>query len=380
MLNKLNTRYILQLVATIVGLFIVTFTLSNVTIINTIDDSIEERITEYMGKSYNSDNIKFLYITQEDIDSINSDGIEFNAYLTNLINNNLSRSKSIVLDFVLEESSNPTIDAELATALNSTQASVIAYEDESISQDHAVPPQIFYKNSAYQGFRNFRKNSMGYVDKYYPLSPSNSNAVSLIVAVAQANGAQVSKNTKHNMLSVVTPTSSEILRLNKDMSFKRLPVTFPSRNVYPIKNVLRGDYQSYVFDDSIVFIGFEDDKVQTPYGEITHAEYTANGYLSLINNYTYRIAPSILTFIFGVFLLLFLFASESSSRWWIRIVLFVLIVISAFTANLLFAKYLHIYFDLTVILIYLTLMALLTSFSSLFTVREELVRESSVIH
>ncbi len=380
MLDKLNTRYVLGLILLALLLLGSIFMLSDSYTFSLIDNLIESRNIQYLQKEYKNNDIKFLYITDRDLVEIGDSPEEINASLTTLINTTLSRADSIVLDFVLEESNNEAVDNALANALNNTNSTVISYEDSGFGMAESFPPQLFYKNSSYSGFRNFPYNNEGYADNFYPLMVSNSNAASLLVSIAEANGVNISVNRNKQMLSIRSSQVNEIVQLEEDLSFKRIPITFSNNNKYYARDVLNGVYQPYNFEGATVFIGYENDLVKTSTGSVPHAEYTANGVVSLVSNYTYSYAANWQIFIIGLLMLLAVFYAEKSSKWWVRFSAMILIVIFAIFFNFLSAKYLNLHFNLSVPLMFAIVVFLISTFASYFIVREELVRDSSVVN
>ncbi len=380
MLDKLNTRYVLGIFFLALLLLSSIFLLSNTSTFTYIDNLIENQNIKYLQKDYKSDNVKFIYISDRDLVEIGESPAQINTNLANLINTTLSRTNAVVLDFVLTESGNEDADTSLANALNSTNASIIAYEDSSFGTSESFPPQLFFKNASYAGFRNFAYDEEGNADYYYPLLESNTNAASLMVSVAESNNVSVSVNRNKMLLAVRSAKADEIVKLNEDFSFKRIPINFSSQNIYNARDVLSGVYQPYTFEGSTVFIGYENDLVKTSSGTVPHAEYIANGVVTMTSNYTYDYAPRILVFIVGLIMLSIIFFAERSSKWWVRFSVVTLTIIISLFLNYLSAKYLHFYFNLSIPLIFCIIVFLFTTFASYFIVREELVRDSSVVN
>ncbi len=380
MLDKLNTRYVLGLFLLAILLLSSIFLLSNTTTFAYLDKVLENQNIEYLQKNYKSENIKFIYITERDLVELGESPEQLNANLATLINSTLNRTNAVVLDFVLEESGDEAADTALANALNNTNASIIAYEDSGFGTAESFPPQSFFKNASYTGFRNFAVDDDEMANKYYPLLESNTNAASLLISVAQANDTTVSVSRSSRLLEVRSATTHEVVKLNEDFSFNRIPVNFNSKNIYSARDVLSGVYQPYHFEGSTVFIGYENDLVKTTLGTVPHAEYMANGVISMVSNYTYDYASRILVFLVGLVMLSIIFFAEKSSKWWIRFSFLILTLVLALFLNYLSIKYLHLHFNLAVPLIFCTVVFLVLTFSSYFIVREELVRDSSVVN
>ncbi len=379
MFNRINTRYLLRI------FFISAFLIASIILsqrsyaFSVTDDIIEKNTISYLEKDYKGNDVAFIYFNEKDLNQLGYNPSSFNENLTALLNNHLSRANAVVLDFLIPTSDNQHIDESLAAALNAAQTSVISYEDKGFGIIEAKPDQQFIKNASYTGYRNFYVDYSGNADRYYPLLQTNSNARSLIISAAEANNVKIGVNTK-NMLSVSTPTSSEVVHLADDLSFKRLPINFPIRKVYSAKNVLSGMYQPYEFDSTTVFIGFENDIVKTSFGNVKHAEYTANGVVGLVSNYTYRYASVFQTILFSFLLLTIVLLAERSPKWWVRFSVVVLMIIIALFLNFLAAKYLHIFFKLSLPITFSVLIFLFSTFSAYFVVREELVRDSSIMN
>ncbi len=379
MFNRLNTRYIIRLILIAVLLIASVFFTRNSSAFSLTDDIIEENTVKYLQKDYKNNDVAFIYFNEQDLNELGYNPASFNENLTSLLNNHLSRANSVVLDFIIPTSDNAAIDDALASALNGTQTSVIAYEDRGFGTEENAPAQKFITNASYYGYRNFYQDYDGYVDYYYPLLQTNSNATSLLVATAQANNVKVGVNSK-NMLSVSTPKSNEVIHLGPDLSYKRLAINFPQRRVYSAKSVLSGMYQPYEFDGTTVFIGFDNDLVKTSTGTVTHAEYTANGVVSLVSNYTYRYASTLQTILLSFLLLMIVLLAEKSPKWWVRFSVVVFMIIFALFINFFSAKYLHVYFHLSLPILFSVLVFLFSTFSAYFVVREELVRDSSIMN
>ncbi len=380
MLDKLNTRYVLGLFLLAILLLSSIFLLSNTKSVAYIDKFIENKNIEYLQKDYKSENIKFIYITERDLVELGESPEQLNSNLANLINTTLSRTNAIVIDFVLEESGNEAADTALANALNNTNSSIIAYEDSGFGGAESFPPQSFYKNASYAGFRNFATDENGMADKFYPLLESNTNAYSIINSVAAANDITVSVNRNNMLLEVRSAQSKEIVQLNDDFSFNRIPVNFSNKNIYTASDVLSGEFQPYNFEGSTVFIGYENDLVKTTMGTVPHAEFMANGLVSMISNNTYDYASKILIFIIGLVMLSIIFYAERSSKWWVRFSVVILTLVITLFFNYLSIKYLHLHFNLAIPLIFAVVVFLFSTFASYFIVREELVRDSSVVN
>ncbi len=379
MFNRLNTRYIIRLV--LIGALLIASVLltRNSYAFSLSDEIIEENTVKYLEKDYKGNDVAFIYFNEKDLNQLGYNPASFNENLTALLNNHLSRANAVVLDFIIPTSDNPDVDDALASALNATQTSVIAYEDRGFGTTENVPNSKFIKNASYYGYRNFYVDYSGNADKYYPLLQTNSNATSLLVATAQANNAKIGINNK-NMLSVSTPKSNEVIHLGPDLSFNRLPINFPQKRIYSAKNVLSGMYQPYEFDGTTVFIGFDNDLVNTSMGTVTHAEYTANGVVSLITNYTYRYASTLQTILFSFLLLMIVLLAERSPKWWVRFSVVAFMIVFALVVNFISAKYFHIFFNLTLPILFSLLVFLFSTFSAYFVVREELVRDNSIMN
>ncbi len=379
MFNRINTRYLIRIVI-ISALLVASIILSkNSYAFSVSDDIIEQNTIHYLEKDYKGNDVAFIYFNEKDLNALGYNPSSFNENLTALLNNHLSRANAVVLDFIIPTSDNSHVDESLASALNAAQTSVIAYEDKGFGTSEKVPDVQFTKNASYNGYRNFYIDYSGNADRYYPLLQTNSNARSLIIATAEANNARIGVNTK-NMLSVSTSNSNEVIHLSNDLSFKRLPINFSSKKVYSAKNVLSGMYQPYEFDGTTVFIGFDNDIVKTSCGDVRHAEYTANGVAALVSNYTYRYASVFQTILLSFLLLTIVLLAEKSPKWWIRFFVVVFMIIFALFINFLSAKYLHIFFNLTLPITYCVLIFLFSTFSAYFVVREELVRDSSIMN
>ncbi len=379
MFNRINTRYIIRLI--LISIFLVgSVVLSKGSYAFSVPDNIIEMNTvNYLEKDYKGNDVAFIYFNEKDLNELGYNPSSFNENLTALLNNHLSRANAVVFDFIIPTSGNTHVDEALATALNAAQTSVIAYEDEGFGTTGKKPDAQFIKNSSYTGYRNFYIDYSGNADRYYPLLVTNSNSRSLIISVAEANNAKIGLNSK-KMLSVSTPKSSEVIHLSDDYSFKRLPINFSTKKVYSAKNVLSGMYQPYEFDSTTVFIGFENDIVKTSFGNVKHAEYTANGVAALVSNYTYRYASVMETILFSFLLLTIVLLAERSPKWWVRFSVVMLMIIFALFLNFLCAKYLHKFFNLTLPISFSVLIFLFTTFASYFVVREELVRDSSIMN
>ncbi len=380
MFDKLNTRYVLGLFLVAILLLSSIFLLSDTSTFTNLDRLIERQNIEYLQKDYKGENIKFIYISERDLLEMGESTEQLNTNLANVINSTLSRTNAVVLDFVLSESGNEDADTSLANALNSTNASVIAYEDASFGYSESFPPQLFYKNASYAGFRNFAYDEDGNADYYYPLLESNSNAASLLVSIAEANNISVSVNRNKMLLQVRSAQTDEIVKLNDDFSFKRIPINFNSKNIYSARDILSGVYQPYTFEGSTVFIGYADDLVQTSSGTVPHAEYMANGLVSMSTNYTYDYASKFFVFLVGLVMLSIIFFAEKSNKWWVRFSIVTLTIILSLFLNYLSTKYLHVYFNLSIPLVFSVVVFLFLTFASYFIVREELVRDSSVVN
>ncbi len=379
MFNRINTRYIIRLI--IIGILLIGSILltHNSYAFSSSDSIIELQTVNLLEKDYKNNDIAFIYFNEQDLNELGYNPSSFNENLTALINNHLSRANAVVLDFIIPTSDNPAVDEALASALNGSQTSVIAYEDKGFGTTEKAPSQQFVKNASYTGYRNFYTDYNGNADRYYPLLQTNSNARSLIVSTAEANNVKVGVNSK-NMISITTPKTSEIIHLADDLSFKRLPINFPQKRVYSAKQVLSGMYQPYEFDNTTVFIGFENDLVKTSFGPVKHAEYTANGVVSLVSNYTYRYASDLQTILLSFLLLTIVLLAEKSPKWWVRFSVVVFMIIFALFINYFSAKYFHIFFNLTLPITFCVLVFLFTTFSAYFVVREELVRDSSIMN
>ncbi len=379
MFNRINTRYIIRLII-ISGFLIASIMLSSKSYAFSVsDDVIEQNTISYLEKDYKGSDVAFIYFNEKDLNELGYNPASFNENLTALLNNHLSRANAVVLDFIIPTSDNQHVDEALASALNAAQTSVIAYEDEGFGTTSEKPNPEFIKNASYTGYRNFYVDYSGNADRYYPLLQTNSNSRSLIISTAEANNVKIGLNSK-KMLSVSTTKSSEYVHLSEDLSFKRLPINFSTKKVYSAKNVLSGMYQPYEFDSTTVFIGFENDIVKTSFGNVKHAEYTANGVVALVTNYTYRYASDLQTILFSFLLLTIVLLAERSPKWWVRFFIVIFMIIFALFINFLSAKYLHIFFDLTLPITFSVLIFLFTTFASYFVVREELVRDSSIMN
>lgn len=379
MLNKLNTRYILRLFCLAFLLLMSLIILSRTLTFETLNSKLEHRTAYYMQDDYKADSIKFVYASSDYMNSEDFSQEDFNKSLTLLLNNNLNRANTVVFDFILAESGNSEVDQALADAINNTNGAILSYEDKAFGSVDEYPAQMFYNNATYTGYRNFQYNDQGLAESYYPIIASNSNAVSLLVSTAQANDIKLSTNIKH-MISVNSANSSEIVKLEDDYSFKRIPINFSNSNRYYAKNLLSGSIKPYELENSVVFIGLENDIVPTTYGDVTHAEYTANGVLSLITNNTYTYASLLLTFLVGLIMLGILVLTERSPKFIVRVIIIVATIISVLFLNFLSMKYLHLYFNLSVPILYTIVIFLFSSFSSFFVVREELIRDTDVVN
>lgn len=379
MLNKLNTRYILRLVLLAFILLLALIFLGNTHTFDSINRGFENWTASYMEKDYENDNLKFVYVSDDYLNSPDFSQEDFNKNLTLLLNNNLNRANTVVFDFLIKESGNEEVDEALADAINNTNGAIVAYEDKAFGSVDEYPAQMFYNNATYTGYRNFAYNSKGVVDSYFPILTSNSNAVSLICAIAQANDIKLSSNAKH-MLSVKSATTDEIIHLDDDYSFKRIPINFSQSNKYYANHLLNGSVMPYELENSTVIIGYENDIVPTNFGDVTHAEYTANGVLSLLTKNTYSYAPLFLVFILGLVMLGFIVSAEKSSKLIVRLAILALIILAAIIFNFASTKYLHIYFNLPIPILFIIIIFLFTSFSSFFIVREELIKDTSFVH
>ncbi len=379
MLNRLNSRYILRIIFIAIALYISLFLSIKTNAYATLDSIVERFTVEYLQREYKEDKIKFVYITKEDMEYIQNDKAQLYYYLSDLLNNNFSRTDSVIFDFVLPESGDVVADNALAKALNNVPSSVIAYEDSYFGNQTNLPYQQFHKNASYRGYRNFAVDDNGHADKYYPLIDVDRNAVSLIIAAAEANDIQIGHNAKH-MLSIVSRNSNDTVQLSTDDSFVRIPINFTFKSKYLLRDVLVGRFQTYTFDNSIVIIGFEEDIVNTSYGKVTHAEYIANGSLALAYNFTYSYASLVQTFIFALFLLLSIFITEKSTKWWVRFSVLIFVIPLAFMINYASALFFNLYFHLSLPVIFTLIVFFYTTVISYFTVREELVRDSSVMN